>query len=79
MKVKDLISQLAKLDPNADVVGFCTSCKDDFHVHGADIVFVTDYGSGDGYHVEHGLAKYITQKVSACDMKPVGETVVVIH
>lgn len=79
MKVKELIARLAKLDPEADVIGFCTSCKDDFHVHGADADSVVDYGSSDGYHTEHGLSKFLTRKVSACDMKPVGETVVVIH
>lgn len=79
MKVKELIAKLSDLDQEADVVGFCTSCKDDFHVHGADADAVVDYGSIDGYRTEHGLSKFLTRKVSTCDTKPVGETVVVIH
>lgn len=79
MKVKDLIAQLSTLNPEVDVVGFCSSSKNDFNIHTVETDVVVDYGSDSGFHTEHGLSKFPTRKVSVCDTKPVGETVVVIH
>lgn len=79
MKVKELTAQLANLNPESDVIGFCACCKNDFHIHGADADSVVDFGSDNGFHTEHGLRKFPTRKVSMCDAKPIGETVAVIH
>lgn len=77
MTVKELISRLEKLNPDAKVVGFVN--KKDFYVTEVTPDVTTYDGMSDGFTRECCLSKFFTKETSVCDRELEGQAVVVLH
>lgn len=77
MTVKELISKLEKLNPDAKVIGFVN--KKDFYVTEITPDVATYDGMSDGFTKECCLSKFLTKGSSVCNREPEGQAVVVLH
>lgn len=79
MTVKELITKLLTLNPDAKVVCYDRLHKDDFWIRGVTPDKVIDAGHPDGLRREFCLENFFCSDVSACDREPLGSEVVVLH